>query len=128
MSIIIKKGFDFAFDPSACENCPGFCCFGETGKVWVSQTEIFNICNFLHINCIDFKNQYLNHIDNRFTLKERYTKNIFECIFFDHAQRKCQIYDVRPIQCRNYPFWNDCTQALNECLGICFIDDTLSYG
>jgi len=118
MPLIYKKDFDFAFDTSSCDSCPGFCCCGESGKVWVNQPEITEICHYLNMNIIDFRDRYLYQVDKRFTLSEKFTKIGFACSFFDTEQKKCLIYDVRPNQCRTYPFWDDCTQALNECLGI----------
>jgi len=28
-----------------------------------------------------------------------------DCVFFDEKQRRCKVYEVRPKQCRNWPFW-----------------------
>lgn len=28
-----------------------------------------------------------------------------DCIFFDGQTRRCQVYPVRPRQCRTWPFW-----------------------
>jgi len=29
-----------------------------------------------------------------------------DCVFFDHDTRHCEVYDLRPRQCRTWPFWD----------------------
>ena len=29
-----------------------------------------------------------------------------DCIFFDREIKGCKLYEVRPVQCRTWPFWN----------------------
>ena len=122
MGIIRKHGFDFGFDSGACTDCPGYCCRGESGNVWINQREIHQICSFLKTNPIDFIQKYLNRIGNRFSIKERFTEHDFECVFFEGSQRQCSIYAVRPLQCRQYPFWEHFIkhkdQVIKECPGI----------
>jgi Fe-S-cluster containining protein len=122
MTVIRRDGFDFGFDPDACADCPSRCCRGESGRIWVSQQEILRICNFLEMNVIDFIGDYLRQEENRRSIRERYTGHDFACIFLDGAQHKCSIYQVRPIQCRRFPFWDyfrkHKNQALKECPGI----------
>ena len=122
LDIIRKKGFDFGFDPGACQKCPGNCCCGESGNVWVSQEEILLICDFLGINTIDFMKNYVNRIGSRLSIKERFTGHDYECIFFNGNARNCSIYAVRPVQCRQFPFWEyfkrHRDQVIKECPGI----------
>ncbi len=47
----------------------------------------------------------------RYSLTERANG---DCIFLEHmpdGQRICQIYPVRPLQCRTWPFWNSNLQS-----------------
>lgn len=122
MDIIHKIGFDFIFDPSACVACPGNCCCGESGNVWVSQQEMNRICEFLQMNRIDFIEKYLCRVESRFTCKERLTEQGLECVFFRAAEKKCSVYAVRPSGCRTYPFWEHFKthpeQLFMECPGI----------
>jgi hypothetical protein len=46
MDILKEKGFDFGFDPRACKNCPGYCCAGEPGHIWVNKEEIKKLPGF----------------------------------------------------------------------------------
>jgi hypothetical protein len=122
VDIVQMDGFDFAFNPSACDACAGSCCCGESGNVWVSQQEMNRICEVLRMNCIDFMEKYLQRVGNRFSCKERVTEHGLECIFFQGIEKKCSIYAVRPSGCRSYPFWDHfktCPQQVGkECPGI----------
>ena len=122
LDIIQMDGFDFVFNPGSCDTCPGTCCCGESGQVWVSQQEMNRICEFLQMNCIDFMEKYLRRVGNRFSCKERVAEHGLECIFFQGIDRKCTIYSVRPSGCRTYPFWDyfkTCSEQVGkECPGI----------
>lgn len=77
---------------------------------------------FLHTNSIDFIQNYLNRVDNRFSIKERMAQGEQACYFFDTARRRCTIYEARPQQCRQYPFWEHFRRhqelVARECPGI----------
>ena len=51
----------------------------------------------------DFVEKYCRWVESvaeeRLSLKE---KSNFDCIFWD---RGCIVYNARPLQCRNFPFW-----------------------
>ena len=117
-----KEGFNFAFNPSACESCEGNCCIGESGYIWVTPGEIQNIASFLQLDESIFREKYLRKVRYRYSLKERQVGQSFECEFFDMSQKRCTIYDVRPSQCRTFPFWDyfkeHITEVEKECPGI----------
>jgi len=122
MSVIQREGFDFGFDPGACGDCPSHCCRGESGRIWVNQQEIFQICNFLKMNAVDFIGRYLRREGNRLSITERFSGHDFECVFLEGPPYKCSIYDVRPMQCRQFPFWDyfrkHRDEAFKECPGV----------
>ena len=122
ISIIQRYGFDFSFNPYACKECPGKCCSGESGNIWVTQYEMRLISSFLRINLIDCIQKYFTTHNNRITNKERLTESGYECIFLKGSQKNCSIYEVRPSQCREYPFWDYFRKhkelIINECPGI----------
>ncbi len=109
-----KEGFDYAFDPKACENCEGNCCIGESGYIWVTPVEIKNIAHFLGMGEVAFREKHLRKIRYRYSLKERQIAESYECEFFDKQQRKCTIYEVRPSQCRTFPFWDYFKEHIQE--------------
>ncbi|TVL98769.1 MAG: hypothetical protein CV087_20495 [Candidatus Brocadia sp. WS118] len=88
-----KKGLRFE-----CQRC-GRCCRGEPGVVWVNKKEIGKISSFLGIAKNVFAKHYLRSINDRFSLLE-YGNG--DCIMYDNG---CKIYNVRPCQCRTFPFW-----------------------
>jgi Fe-S-cluster containining protein len=122
MGILYQNGFDFGFDPGACSNCFGNCCRGESGKIRVNHNEILDISGFLQINVIDFIREYLVPIDGGYSIRERFTGDEFECLFFDSRKNSCSIYAQRPLQCRRFPFWDvfrtDTEALVKECPGV----------
>lgn len=106
-----------------CTGC-GKCCTGSSGFVWVTPEEIRSIASLLNLSEKIFKIRYIRKRDNRFALIEK--KNVngdFDCIFL--KEKKCQIYQARPNQCRTYPWWKNnlnteesWKQAAMECEGI----------
>lgn len=90
-----KKGIFFK-----CKKCCN-CCTGFPGYVWLNKKEIENIHKFLKISKEEFLKKYTRHIFTKISLKEILPS--YDCIFL--KDKKCQIYEVRPKQCRTYPFW-----------------------
>ena len=88
----------------SCTQC-GKCCKGRT-NVYVNDAEIAEIADYLQIKSDDeFLNKYTYQTkqgdQNLISLKSKKEKK--ECIFLNN--KVCSIYDVRPTQCRTYPFW-----------------------
>lgn len=92
-----------------CTEC-GKCCTGAPGNVWVSEQEIEAIAKNLNISIEKFKKKYLRQRYNRYALIEKKNeKNDYDCIFL--KDKKCTIYQARPVQCRTFPWWR---QNLNS--------------
>lgn len=92
-----------------CTGC-GKCCTGSPGYTWVSNSEIIAIADYLKISTEEFSNKYLRCIGNRFSLKENFVN--YDCIFLKDKQ--CQIYPVRPTQCKTYPWWQKNLKSRDE--------------
>jgi len=124
MSEIIKKeGFNFSFNPKACEECGGKCCTGESGYIWVTPIEMQKIANLLKISVDELKSNFLIKVGYKFSIKEKeLDKNNYACWFFDEKIARCTIYEARPNQCRTFPFWdffkNNVEVVKKECPGI----------
>jgi uncharacterized protein len=121
--IISEEGYDFCFDASKCDSCGGYCCRGESGYIWVKYQEMENIAKKLSISLEDFAIIYLKKVGHRYSLLEKQLgEDDYACIFFDESINRCSIYDVRPNQCRTFPFWqqfkNDKDEVRNQCPGI----------
>lgn len=85
-----------------CTGC-GQCCTGPAGYVWLTPSDIDEIASFLQISKESFLRRYTRAVHGRISLLERRHLGNFDCIFLKEA--KCQIYPVRPKQCRAFPWW-----------------------
>ncbi|MCK9454154.1 MAG: YkgJ family cysteine cluster protein [Sulfurimonas sp.] len=125
MSNIIKQdGYNYAFDTSACAACQARCCTGESGYIHVSAIEIEDIANFLGLESAEFMKDYLFKHGYRYSIKERKFADSYECAFYDRESNGCTIYEVRPQQCRTFPFWDYFKTRVDElkleCPGVLF--------
>jgi uncharacterized protein len=100
-----------------CSQC-GNCCTGGPGYVWISTEEIVRLATHLKTTPQAVVERYCRKIEGRFSLRERRVLGgNYDCIFLkeekipaqggrpQQVRRTCQIYDVRPLQCRTWPFW-----------------------
>ena len=122
-NFITKEGYDYKFLPSACASCGGACCTGESGYIWVKYREIKEIADFLELTIEEFATIYLRKVKHRYSIVEkRMGDNNYACIFFDNSLKRCEIYPVRPLQCRSFPFWEifkkDKEEVKKECIGV----------
>jgi len=122
-SIISEEGYNYQFSPSACETCGGACCTGASGYIWAKYPEIEKMADFLSLTVEEFAIRYLKKVKHRYSLVEkRLEDDNFACIFFNNELKQCSIYEVRPRQCRTFPFWetfkNNKEEVKNECPGI----------
>ncbi|MGX2983123.1 YkgJ family cysteine cluster protein [Helicobacter sp. 23-1045] len=119
---LTKDGFGFSFNPSKCAECGGKCCIGESGYIFLSKDEMGKIAEFLGLNFGDFTSRFVRQVGVKYSLIEKPYQNGFACIFFDESTRQCQIYPVRPAQCKEFPFWdifkNNTDGAKRECEGV----------
>lgn len=83
-----------------CTRC-GNCCTGEPGFVWVNDTEIQKIAEYLGERVEEF---ILTHTRPSFRGRSLREKANGDCVFWSR-EKGCTIYPVRPIQCRTWPFW-----------------------
>ena len=91
-----KDGLQFS-----CSGC-GDCCTGSPGYVWVNQEEIDAMAARVELSSEQFEEHYTRKIGARRSLKE-FSNG--DCVFFNHDTRHCEVYDLRPRQCRTWPFW-----------------------
>jgi len=93
-----RKGLSFE-----CKQC-GNCCSGEPGYVWVTVAEHREIAKALGFKDRRLPPKYIRRVGFRHSLTE---KPDGDCIFLKRKGRKveCEIYAVRPRQCRTWPFW-----------------------
>ena len=77
------SGYPYSFNPEACRSCPGNCCNGERGNVWVSQKEIESIAEFLGIRVEEFVLDCLRKTSGIYSIKDLRRGDNYACVFFD---------------------------------------------
>ena len=89
-----------------CTEC-GNCCTGGPGYVWLTIDDMIKIAGHLGLPLDEFTRAYVKRVGTRYSLMEHVN---YDCVFLkrDPATGKagCSIYQVRPTQCRTWPFWN----------------------
>lgn len=107
-----------------CAGC-GHCCGGFPGYVWVWQADMERIAAHLGLGLDDFTRKYVRQVGKGYSLTE---KRDYDCVFLERVggQTQCRIYEVRPTQCRTWPFWNlnlkspeAWSAAAESCPGMC---------
>lgn len=88
-----------------CTEC-GKCCTGQPGFVWTDNEEIKTMAAHLNLTEQAFKIRYIRNRSNRLALVEKKNaEGVHECVFL--KDKKCQIYQARPKQCRTFPWWKE---------------------
>jgi Fe-S-cluster containining protein len=82
----------------SCLRC-GACCTGSSGTIYVGPEEIPIIARRLNLTMEHFISCYLYPFKDSFSIREEADGR---CLFYNQG---CLIYDVRPPQCRTFPFW-----------------------
>jgi len=119
-----------------CTGC-GNCCTGGPGFIWISDIETQRLADHLRLAVPQVQQQYCRKLSGGVSLKEkaRNASGEYDCIFLKteeqapakdggvaYRQRQCSIYQVRPLQCRTWPFWEGLLSSedmWNEAAGRC---------
>ncbi len=86
----------------SCSQC-GKCCCGEPGVVYFNPEEFEKLVAFLAAkghSREEIVSQMMRPYKDSYTARDDFEDG--HCIFFDHG---CTVYEVRPSQCRDFPFW-----------------------
>jgi Fe-S-cluster containining protein len=112
-----------------CTVC-GNCCTGGPGFVWVTKEEVARVAEHLRLTPEQVVERYCRRVNGKLSFKERRMPNgEHDCVFLQEIptpatgaegtgarelapgqpipvkRRGCAIYEVRPLQCRTWPFW-----------------------
>jgi Fe-S-cluster containining protein len=111
-----KGGLSFT-----CTQC-GNCCTGGPGYVWISEEEVGRLAAHLKLSVDETIERHCRRVGTRISLKEyRNERGQYDCTFLKeieatrvvegqavrYTKRICEIYPVRPLQCRTWPFWSE---------------------
>lgn len=99
-----------------CTRC-GDCCTGAPGYVWITEDELAKLAEHLNEPLERVRLLYSREVGKERSLRE---KSNGDCIFFDR-QTGCQIYSVRPQQCRTWPFWESNVRSPEAWKKVCSI-------
>ncbi len=77
-----EPNFDFTFNQSACEQCSGLCCIGESAYAWITPIEIDQLADHLHLSLEELYARYLTKVNGEVTLNE---------VELDDGQFACEI-------------------------------------
>lgn len=83
-----------------CENCGNCCRECAKGGIALSEQDYDNICNYLGISHKEFKRRY-KHKFKRDAILIQGDEN---CPFYNNPEKKCDIYEIKPHVCNQYPF------------------------
>ncbi len=84
----------------ACQAC-GRCCGGAPGYVWLDREELAAMARAARCDVKLFRRTYVRKLWRGLSLKE---KANYDCVMLA-ADGRCTVYEVRPTQCRTWPFW-----------------------
>ena len=89
-----------------CTGCGGCCSGPDEGYVWITKAETAMLADHLGMTVEGTRKKYLRRIGNRSSLIEK--QPCKDCIFLEETKdgKGCEVYPVRPNQCRTWPFWS----------------------
>ena len=96
----------------SCQRCSK-CCRIDPGAVFLTKTDLENISNHLSLSNEQFLKKYCRTIikSNKIVISLLEKPN-YDCIFWD--KKGCIIYNVRPTQCKTYPFWPAIVESISS--------------
>lgn len=102
-----------------CQRC-GDCCTGDPGYVYLKRGEAEAMAAHLGMRVDEFRRRFMRREGGRLSLREEADGR---CVFFEDGG--CRIYDLRPVQCRTFPFWRwnvakkgNWDEVAGECPGV----------
>ena len=96
-----------------CTRC-GNCCVGDPGAVWFNPEEERALAEKTKLSLRTFRKKYVVKIDGQPSLGEVSSDRGQHCVFLQKGSGGCSVYDVRPKQCRTWPFWPENLQSFRK--------------
>lgn len=95
-----------------CQRC-NECC-RQPGYVYLAEDEAEKIAEFLKLSAFDFTNQYCELVDRRRLVLKKQTDEA--CVFL--SGEGCSVHEVKPAQCREFPFKWRTERSFDYCEGL----------
>ena len=115
---MIRQDYPYFFDQSACQTCVGHCCRWG-GYVWVEEADLIAMAELMNMKLDDFANDYIKAAYGRLSIQERLRDGEYHCALFDPSTNHCLVYEVRPEQCRTFPYWEQYRSNYKKILELC---------
>ena len=89
----------------SCKRCSS-CCRYDAGYVYLSENDLKKLVSCMEMDRDSFIGVYCRWVKDWkgrliLSLKE---KSNSDCVFWN-SENGCLVYEFRPVQCRNFPFW-----------------------
>jgi Fe-S-cluster containining protein len=80
---------------------------------------MIEIARVMKLSLEDFADEYVKAAYGRLSLQERLREGEYHCALFDPYQSRCLVYQVRPRQCRTFPYWEQYLTNYQQLLELC---------
>ena len=100
----MKQGLRFECQPDCAKCCE------VAGYVYLSEDDVTRIAAFLHQTQAEFEKQYVYRTKHSRRLRKPGRGK--QCGFLKGKQ--CSIHEVKPVQCRLFPFWPELVESRSE--------------
>lgn len=103
----------------SCTQC-GDCCSGSPGYVGFTDEEAVAIADKIGVPLETFLAEYTRDTSYGRSIKDLRLAGAtgYDCLFLDRetvpGKARCSIYEVRPMQCRTWPFWGSNLTSRDE--------------
>lgn len=77
------------------------------------------MAGLMKIDLEAFAREYVKAAYGRLSLQERLRDGEHHCCLFDPFNNRCLVYEVRPEQCRTFPFWDAYREKFQQLLKFC---------
>ncbi len=84
-------------------------CCRQQGFVYLSESDLRRIAEFLRVTPTAFERQYVYRTKNRLRLR---VPRASQCHFLNETG--CAIHPAKPTQCRIFPFWPELLESRQE--------------
>lgn len=102
-----------AHNTSCCNFCLGYCCYRLPGAtLYLDALDINRLARHFGISDGEFRRRYM---ENKNTFQ---TREDGSCPFLatDRMYRRCSVHEVRPRQCRDFPYGKPCPYLADSVL------------